>query len=66
VKGWQNEQYQLGFGKPYTDSGVVEYEVGLEIFFLKFDLLHHQLIRAVAEGYSYRHLAALQVGQTRM
>ena len=65
MRAWQNEQFQLGFEKPYTDSGVAECEVGLGSFSLKFDLLHQLSIRAAAEGYWCRHLATLQVGQTK-
>ena len=65
MRDWQNEQFQLEFEKPNTDSGVAEYEVGLGSFSLKFDLLHQLSIRAVSEGNWYRQLATLQVEQTR-
>ena len=65
MKGWQTEQFQLGFGKPYTDSGVVESEVGLGSFSLIFDLLHLQSTRVAVEAYWCRHLATLQVEHTK-
>tara|TARA_B100000941_G_C28405292_1_gene500397 strand:- start:237 stop:389 length:153 start_codon:yes stop_codon:yes gene_type:complete len=48
---WYIGQSLVVFEKPCNGLEVGGYGVGLGIFFLKFDLLHLQLIRAVAEAY---------------
>ncbi|MCH2655841.1 MAG: hypothetical protein MKZ61_05370, partial [Flavobacteriales bacterium] len=63
---WYIGQSLIVSEKPCNDLEVGGYEVGLGIFFLKFDLLHRQLILEVAEAHWCLHLAVLQESQLKV